>query len=136
MIHLLMCFVQLAIAKNNIIKLQEENQHLRTENSLILLKTQQQFEVHACTITSIYISPGKNRLLLLMFVTIYDYKGKGNDLAGMFFFLFTQVTQGDVSVERDTYKQSRQGLDEMYNEARRQLKEECQLRQVSMELPL
>uniref|UniRef100_A0A665UB72 RUN and FYVE domain containing 2 n=1 Tax=Echeneis naucrates TaxID=173247 RepID=A0A665UB72_ECHNA len=30
---------------------------------------------------------------------------------------------------KDTYKQSRQGLDEMYNEARRQLKEECQLRQ-------
>lgn len=43
---------------------------------------------------------------------------------------FLKVTQGDVSLERDTYKQSRQGLDEMYNEARRQLKEECQLRQV------
>ena len=41
-----------------------------------------------------------------------------------------QLTQGDVTVERDTYKQSRQGLDEMYNEAQRQLKEECQLRQV------
>uniref|UniRef100_A0A672Y8J5 RUN and FYVE domain containing 2 n=1 Tax=Sphaeramia orbicularis TaxID=375764 RepID=A0A672Y8J5_9TELE len=74
---------ELAIAKNNIIKLQEENQQLRSENSVILLKTQQHLE----------------------------------------------VTQGDVSVERDTYKQSRQGLDEMYNEARRQLKEECQLRQ-------
>ncbi|XP_013857295.1 RUN and FYVE domain-containing protein 2 isoform X3 [Austrofundulus limnaeus] len=74
---------ELAIAKNNIIKLQEENQQLRRENNLILLKTQQHLE----------------------------------------------VTQGDVLVERDTYKQSRQGLDEMYNEARRQLKEECQLRQ-------
>ncbi|KAM7406284.1 hypothetical protein PAMP_000671 [Pampus punctatissimus] len=74
---------ELAIAKNNIIKLQEENQQLRSENSLILLKAQQHLE----------------------------------------------VTQGDVSVERDTYKQSSQGLDEMYNEARRQLKEECQLRQ-------
>ncbi|KAG7236013.1 hypothetical protein INR49_001411 [Caranx melampygus] len=74
---------RLAIAKNNIIKLQEENQQLRSENSLILLKAQQHLE----------------------------------------------VTQGDVSVERDTYKQSRQGLDEMYNEAQRQLKEECQLRQ-------
>uniref|UniRef100_A0AAX7TI83 RUN domain-containing protein n=1 Tax=Astatotilapia calliptera TaxID=8154 RepID=A0AAX7TI83_ASTCA len=73
----------LAIAKNNIIKLQEENQQLRSENTLILLKTQQHLE----------------------------------------------LTQGDVSVERDTYKQSRQGLDEMYNEVRRQLKEECQLRQ-------
>lgn len=39
--------MQLAIAKNNIIKLQEENQHLRSENSLILLKTQQQLEVQA-----------------------------------------------------------------------------------------
>ncbi|KAM7015691.1 RUN and FYVE domain-containing protein 2 isoform 3-T3 [Tautogolabrus adspersus] len=75
---------ELAIAKNNIIKLQEENQQLRSDNSVILMKTQQQLE----------------------------------------------VTQGDVSVERDTYRQSRQGLDEMYNEAQRQLKEECQLRQV------
>ncbi|XP_068586243.1 RUN and FYVE domain-containing protein 2 isoform X1 [Cebidichthys violaceus] len=74
---------ELAIAKNNIIKLQEENQQLRSENSLILLKTQEHLE----------------------------------------------VTQGDASVERDTYKQSRQGLDEMYNDAQRQLKEECQLRQ-------
>ncbi|XP_068444394.1 RUN and FYVE domain-containing protein 2 isoform X2 [Clinocottus analis] len=74
---------ELAIAKNNIIKLQEENQELRSENSLILLKTQEHLE----------------------------------------------VTQVDASVERDTYKQSRQGLDEMYNEAQRQLKEECQIRQ-------
>ncbi|XP_054470649.1 RUN and FYVE domain-containing protein 2 isoform X2 [Anoplopoma fimbria] len=74
---------ELAIAKNNIIKLQEENQQLRSENSLILQKTQQHLE----------------------------------------------VTQGDASVERDTYKQSRQGLDEMFNDAQRQLKEECQLRQ-------
>uniref|UniRef100_A0A6Q2YPP7 RUN and FYVE domain containing 2 n=1 Tax=Esox lucius TaxID=8010 RepID=A0A6Q2YPP7_ESOLU len=42
---------------------------------------------------------------------------------------YGQVTQVDVDVELDTYKQSRQGLDEMYNEARRQLREECQLRQ-------
>uniref|UniRef100_A0A4W4EC64 RUN and FYVE domain containing 2 n=1 Tax=Electrophorus electricus TaxID=8005 RepID=A0A4W4EC64_ELEEL len=74
---------ELAIAKNNIIKLQEENHQLRSENSLILMKAQQRLE----------------------------------------------VTQGDVNCELDTYKQSRQGLDEMYNEARRQLKEECQLRQ-------
>uniref|UniRef100_A0A4W5RLD7 RUN and FYVE domain containing 2 n=1 Tax=Hucho hucho TaxID=62062 RepID=A0A4W5RLD7_9TELE len=68
---------ELAIAKNNIIKLQEENHQLRNENTIILIK----------------------------------------------------VTQVDVDVELDTYKQSRQGLDEMYNEARRQLREECQLRQ-------
>ncbi|XP_075966123.1 RUN and FYVE domain-containing protein 2 isoform X1 [Anarhichas minor] len=74
---------ELAIAKNNIIKLQEENQELRSENSLILLKTQEHLE----------------------------------------------VTQVDASVERDTYKQSRQGLDEMYNDAQKQLKEECRLRQ-------
>lgn len=74
---------ELAIAKNNIIKLQEENHQLRTENSVILMKAQQRLE----------------------------------------------VAKGDVSCELDTYKQSRQGLDEMYNEARRQLREECQLRQ-------
>uniref|UniRef100_A0A671QXQ6 RUN domain-containing protein n=1 Tax=Sinocyclocheilus anshuiensis TaxID=1608454 RepID=A0A671QXQ6_9TELE len=36
---------ELAIAKNNIIKLQEENHQLRTENSVILMKTQQRLEV-------------------------------------------------------------------------------------------
>jgi len=41
----------------------------------------------------------------------------------------------DVEAELQTYKHSRQGLDEMYNEARRQLREESQLRQVSA-LPL
>lgn len=45
-VNVKMCLcLQLAIAKNNIIKLQEENQQLRSENSLILLKAQQQLEV-------------------------------------------------------------------------------------------
>ncbi|XP_035256720.1 RUN and FYVE domain-containing protein 2 isoform X1 [Anguilla rostrata] len=84
---------ELAIAKNNIIKLQEENHQLRNENTLILMKAQE----HLAMVT---LTGGP-----------------------------VQVTQGDVDVELCTYKQSRQGLDEMYNEARRQLKEECQLRQ-------
>ncbi|XP_053442377.1 RUN and FYVE domain-containing protein 2 isoform X5 [Nycticebus coucang] len=74
---------ELAIAKNNIIKLQEENHQLRSENKLILMKTQQHLE----------------------------------------------VTKIDVETELQTYKHSRQGLDEMYNEARRQLRDESQLRQ-------
>ncbi|XP_019587303.2 RUN and FYVE domain-containing protein 2 isoform X7 [Rhinolophus sinicus] len=74
---------ELAIAKNNIIKLQEENHQLRNENKLILMKTQQHLE----------------------------------------------VTKVDVDAELQTYKHSRQGLDEMYNEARRQLRDESQLRQ-------
>ncbi|XP_074152692.1 RUN and FYVE domain-containing protein 2 isoform X4 [Sminthopsis crassicaudata] len=43
--------------------------------------------------------------------------------------LIEEVTKVDVETELQTYKQSRQGLDEMYNEARRQLREESQLRQ-------
>ncbi|KAK1164667.1 RUN and FYVE domain-containing protein 2-like isoform X1 [Acipenser oxyrinchus oxyrinchus] len=74
---------ELAIAKNNIIKLQEENHQLRNENAIVLMKAHQQLE----------------------------------------------VTKVDIDSELDTYKQSREGLDEMYNEARRQLREECQLRQ-------
>uniref|UniRef100_A0A674IPM1 RUN and FYVE domain containing 2 n=1 Tax=Terrapene triunguis TaxID=2587831 RepID=A0A674IPM1_9SAUR len=74
---------ELAIAKNNIIKLQEENHQLRSENTLILMKTQHHLE----------------------------------------------VTKVDVEAELQTYRHSRQGLDEMYNEARRQLREESQLRQ-------
>ena len=42
----------------------------------------------------------------------------------------SQVTKVDVETELQTYKHSRQGLDEMYNEARRQLRDESQLRQV------
>ncbi|KAF5927901.1 hypothetical protein HPG69_009267 [Diceros bicornis minor] len=74
---------ELAIAKNNIIKLQEENHQLRSENKLILMKTQQHLE----------------------------------------------VTKVDVEAELQAYKHSRQGLDEMCNEARRQLRDESQLRQ-------
>jgi hypothetical protein len=37
----------------------------------------------------------------------------------------------DVETELQTYKHSRQGLDEMYNDARRQLRDESQLRQVA-----
>uniref|UniRef100_A0A803U0J7 RUN and FYVE domain containing 2 n=1 Tax=Anolis carolinensis TaxID=28377 RepID=A0A803U0J7_ANOCA len=74
---------ELAIAKNNIIKLQEENHHLRSENTLILMKTQRHLEVNKV----------------------------------------------DTDAELQTYKHSRQSLDEMYNEAHRQLREESQLRQ-------
>ncbi|XP_054838351.1 RUN and FYVE domain-containing protein 2 isoform X1 [Eublepharis macularius] len=74
---------ELAIAKNNIIKLQEENHHLRSENALILMKTQRHLEVNKV----------------------------------------------DAETELQTYKHSRQSLDEMYNEAHRQLREESQLRQ-------
>ncbi|XP_006007930.1 RUN and FYVE domain-containing protein 1 [Latimeria chalumnae] len=39
-----------------------------------------------------------------------------------------EVTKQDTRVELETYKQSRQGLDEMYNEVWRQLKEEKKVR--------
>lgn len=39
--------LQLAIAKNNIIKLQEENHQLRSENELILMRTRQHLEVRS-----------------------------------------------------------------------------------------
>lgn len=55
----LLC-VQLAIAKNNIIKLQEENQQLRSENSLILLKAQQNLEV------LIHIEVQKKKVLFVL----------------------------------------------------------------------
>ncbi|XP_006889073.1 PREDICTED: RUN and FYVE domain-containing protein 2 isoform X2 [Elephantulus edwardii] len=74
---------ELAIAKNNIIKLQEENHQLRSLNNLILMRTQHHLE----------------------------------------------VTKVDVETELQTYKHSRQGLDEMYTEAQRQLRDESQLRQ-------
>uniref|UniRef100_A0A4W3JSI6 RUN and FYVE domain containing 2 n=1 Tax=Callorhinchus milii TaxID=7868 RepID=A0A4W3JSI6_CALMI len=74
---------ELAIAKNSIIRLQEENLQFRNENMHIIMKTQQHME----------------------------------------------VVKLDVSAELETYKDTRQGQDDMYSEARRQLREEAQLRQ-------
>lgn len=46
--------LQLAIAKNNIIKLQEENHQLRTENSVIVMKAQQRLEVLCVCLMCLY----------------------------------------------------------------------------------
>lgn len=46
-------------------------------------------------------------------------------------FLFLQVTLQDSQVELETYKQTRQGLDEMYNVVWKQYKEETRIRQVA-----
>lgn len=40
------------------------------------------------------------------------------------------MTKEDTKVELDTYKQSRQGLDEMYSDVWKQLKEEKKIRLV------
>lgn len=44
--------------------------------------------------------------------------------------LFFQATLQDSQVELETYKQTRQGLDEMYNVVWKQYKEEKRIRQV------
>ncbi|XP_043568188.1 RUN and FYVE domain-containing protein 2 isoform X3 [Chiloscyllium plagiosum] len=74
---------ELAIAKNSIIRLQEENVQFRNENIQMLMKTQQHLE----------------------------------------------LVKLDVSAELETYKGTRQGLDDMFTEARRQLREESRMRQ-------
>ncbi|RXN27786.1 RUN and FYVE domain-containing 2 isoform X1 [Labeo rohita] len=61
--------------------------------------------------------------------TVQGLQGRVESLEKSNSKLIEEVAEGDLNCELDTYKQSRQGLDEMYNEARRQLKEECQLRQ-------
>lgn len=43
----------------------------------------------------------------------------------------SQITKQDTRVELETYKQSRQGLDEMYSDVWKQLKEEKKVRLVS-----
>ena len=51
-------------------------------------------------------------------------------LHGFFCKSFLQVTKEDTKVELDTYKQTRQGLDEMYSDVWKQLKEEKKFRLV------
>ncbi|MEE6488149.1 hypothetical protein FKM82_015145 [Ascaphus truei] len=72
---------ELAIAKNNIIKLQEENHQLRNENTMILMRAHHHLE----------------------------------------------AAKAGIEAEQ-TYRHSRQGLDEIYTEACTQLHEESQLR--------
>lgn len=45
-----------------------------------------------------------------------------------------QTAQQDIQIERETYQQSRQGLDCLYQEAKKKLNEEIQTRLVSSEL--
>lgn len=47
---------------------------------------------------------------------------------------FPQAALQDSQVELETYKQTRQGLDEMYNEVWKQYKEEKHIRQVGYHL--
>lgn len=49
-------------------------------------------------------------------------------------FFFSQAALQDSQVELETYKQTRQGLDEMYNEVWKQYKEEKHIRQVGYHL--
>lgn len=44
-----------------------------------------------------------------------------------------QITKQDTKVELETYKQTRQGLDEMYSDVWKQLKEEKKVRLVSVQ---
>lgn len=48
-----------------------------------------------------------------------------------FCVFFSQAALQDSQVELETYKQTRQGLDEMYNVVFKQYKEEKHIRQVS-----
>ena len=50
-----------------------------------------------------------------------------------FLFLSFQAALQDSQVELETYKQTRQGLDEMYNVVWKQYKEEKNIRQVSFQ---
>uniref|UniRef100_A0A665UCM5 RUN domain-containing protein n=1 Tax=Echeneis naucrates TaxID=173247 RepID=A0A665UCM5_ECHNA len=68
---------ELAIAKNNIIKLQEENQQLRSENSLILLKAQQHLEVHRFQVSM------KQEMELAMKLLEKDIHEKQDTLIGL-----------------------------------------------------
>lgn len=44
-----------------------------------------------------------------------------------------KITKQDIKVELETYRQTRQGLDEMYSDVWKQLKEEKKVRLVSCE---
>ncbi|MGH0131798.1 UNVERIFIED_CONTAM: hypothetical protein FKN15_059900 [Acipenser sinensis] len=117
---------ELAIAKNNIIKLQEENHQLRNENTIILMKAHQQLEVTKVDVDSELDTYKQSR------ERMDEMYNNENTIILMKAHQQLEVTKVDVDSELDTYKQSRERMDEMYNETRRQLREECQLRQVNI----
>lgn len=105
-----MCDVQLSAATDRINSLREEQEQLRQENATILQTSQRKEEVGLRNKTTISaVHRGYYYCMLL---------------------LFCQVTLQDSQVELETYKQTRQGLDEMYNVVWKQYKEEKRIRQV------
>lgn len=54
----------------------------------------------------------------------------------VFWVWFSQAALQDSQVELETYKQTRQGLDEMYNVVWKQYKEEKRIRQVQYQQAL
>ena len=47
---------------------------------------------------------------------------------------FVQTTQDDVVTERETYQTTREGLEQMYSESQKRLKDEIRNRQVQLTL--
>ena len=45
---------------------------------------------------------------------------------------FVQTTQDDVVTERETYQTTREGLEQMYSESQKRLKDEIRNRQVQL----
>ncbi|KGL79877.1 RUN and FYVE domain-containing protein 1, partial [Tinamus guttatus] len=74
----------------------------------------------------------KKKILSVLFAkqscTVADLQNKIDCLEKTNSKLQEEVTKEDTKVELDTYKQSRQGLDEMYSDVWKQLKEEKKIR--------
>lgn len=104
-------FPQLTAATDRINSLREEQEQLRKEKESIQQSSQKKEEVR------------KHMQLNLS-------KLKRYTSCTVCFSFFFQAALQDSQVELETYKQTRQGLDEMYNVVWKQYKEEKRIRQV------
>ncbi|KAK1804517.1 hypothetical protein P4O66_020522 [Electrophorus voltai] len=104
---------ELSAATDRINSLREEQEQLRQENISILQSSQRKEEVALRLQERAPIqgnAPAANNVLILLCTPL-------------------QVTLQDSQVELETYRQTRQGLDEMYNVVWKQYKEEKRIRQ-------
>ncbi|KAF6016799.1 RUFY2 [Bugula neritina] len=105
--------------------LEEHNTHLTSTLNDIKHKLQTLQESHDCLVKE----HESTQKLLKDIQTENDlYRTENNRLTSEFDRKL-QVTQDDVDVERETYQATREGLEQMYSESQKRLKEEIRTRQ-------
>lgn len=119
----------IAIAKNNILQLQQENSILRSEKEALLEEHRKQMQVsHHSSYYNRYVLQSLINVIACSLIWIYLTCVNSDE----YFCLIISVktAQDDIDTERAAYHMSRQGLDTMYKDIQQRLRIEALGKQV------